>query len=282
MGRMREYIPEQPAELTSRPGRVRTLQRCINNAPRRLPQGRRKQRWYRVFITPSVPLLGQGVFLLVLKGVDTVDQVRITYLGHACFDLAYRDVNIVLDPYADGMVPGLKNMRANAQAVYCSHEHDDHNNRAAVTLVKPVDCTTYSVQELDTPHDDRDGALRGRNVVRVFRFGSIRVAHLGDLGRLLTKEEAAVLHGVDCLLVPVGGFYTIDAAAAAAVTAQVRPRVVIPMHYRTEKSGFDKIAKLESFTSLFENVMCADGSELLLDADTNNQILVLKAQNEGV
>lgn len=210
-----------------------------------------------------------------------MDQVRITYLGHACFDLAYGGQTLVIDPYADGMVPGLGNVRAKAQAVYCSHEHDDHNNRAAVQL-EEADSLAWTVQEMDVPHDDRDGALRGRNFIRIFTFGSLRVAHLGDLGRVLTAQEAAALSGVDCLLIPVGGFYTINAETAAQVIGQVKPRVVIPMHYRTENSGFDKIAKLEAFTSIFDSVTYAGGSSVLLDADTNNQILVLNAQNEGV
>lgn len=210
-----------------------------------------------------------------------MDQVCITYLGHACFDLAYEGVHIVLDPYADGMVPGLGNVRAAAQAVYCSHEHDDHSYRAAVTVI-PAENLPYTVQELNTPHDDKDGALRGRNTVRVFTFGSLRVAHLGDLGRALNEEEAQLLKGVDCLMIPVGGFYTIDAITAAATVKQHRPRVTVPMHYRTDKSGFDKIAKLECFTGLFDQVTYADSSTLLLDADTESQIIVLNAQNEGV
>ncbi len=211
-----------------------------------------------------------------------MDQVRITYLGHACFDLAYEGVNVVVDPYADGMVPGLRGVCAKASAVYCSHEHGDHNYREAVTLVESGAPLPYSVDELDVPHDDRDGALRGRNTIRVFGFGSLRVAHLGDLGRLLTGEEAAQLRGVDCLLIPVGGFFTIDAPTAAQVVAQVQPRVTIPMHYRTDTTGFDKIARLESFTERFENVTYAGGSAMLLDADTKQQILVLDAQNGGV
>ena len=210
-----------------------------------------------------------------------MDQVRITYLGHACFDLAYNGQSLIVDPYADGMVPGLGSVHAKAQAVYCSHEHGDHNNRAAVVLEEKAS-PMWTVQELDVPHDDQDGALRGRNIIRIFTFGSLRVAHLGDLGRLLTEEEAAMLSGVDCLLMPVGGFYTIDAKTAAAVAEQVKPRVVIPMHYRTEKSGFDKIAKLDDFTALCNNVMYAGSDTMLLDDNTNNQILVLNARNEGV
>ena len=211
-----------------------------------------------------------------------MEPIRITYLGHACFELACKGQSVVVDPYADGMVPGLEDLRIQANAVYCSHEHDDHNNRAAVTLEECA-VPAWSVRELDTPHDDRDGALRGRNTVRVFAFGGASVAHLGDLGRALTEQEAAMLTGVDCLLLPVGGFYTIDAATAAQTVRQLQPRVAIPMHYRTEKSGFDKIAKLESFTEFFDNVTCTGRDTVWLpDVDTNTKILVLNARNEGV
>lgn len=67
------------------------------------------------------------------------------------------------------------------------------------------------------------------------------MAHLGDLGQPeLRDEQVAALGPVDLLFVPVGGGPTIGAAEAAAVMERLAARIVVPMHYRTERVGFLK------------------------------------------
>lgn len=209
-----------------------------------------------------------------------MNQVNITYLGHACFLLEAERYRIVIDPYHHGMVPGLPDLQVEAEAVYCSHQHDDHNFVAAVSLRETDAAAPYTLKELVVPHDDAEGAKRGMNTIRVFDFGGLRVAHMGDLGRTLTEKEAGALGNVDCMLIPVGGFYTIDAAAAKTVTEQVKPRVIVPMHFRTEKTGFPVIAGLEDFTKLFPTV-CHGANTFTLTKDTPKGILVLHYKDEG-
>ena len=202
-----------------------------------------------------------------------MEQVAITYLGHACFCLESGGFRTVIDPYADGMVPGLPPLRVEAEAVYCSHAHDDHNFTRAVAL-RESKGSGPEVEQWQTPHDPEGGRKRGMNTVRVFHFGALRVAHLGDLGRPLTPEEGQKLQGVDCLLAPVGGYYTIDAEQARALVEQVRPRVTIPMHYRTQDGGFPELSQLEAFTGGFPAVS-RGGSTLLLNEQTPQQVRVL-------
>lgn len=201
-------------------------------------------------------------------------QINITYLGHACFMLEADGYRTVIDPYRHGMVPGLPDLYVEAEAVYCSHSHDDHNFTDAVALQKTEGRIPYTVQELVVPHDDANGTKRGMNTIRLFDFRSLKVAHMGDIGRILTQAEADVLQNVDCLLIPVGGYYTIDATTAKAVIEQVCPRVAIPMHFRTDSTGFPLIAKLEDFTGLFSNVSHGSNS-FTLTKDTPSGILVL-------
>ena len=78
------------------------------------------------------------------------------------------------------------------------------------------------VEELATWHDEVQGAKRGPNTMRIFSAEGLRVAHLGDLGCGLTPEQAEALSGLDALLIPVGGFYTIDAGQAKAVVDQLK------------------------------------------------------------
>ncbi len=203
-----------------------------------------------------------------------MSAVKLTYLGHACFCLEAEGFRTVLDPYRDGMIPGLPPLRVEAEAVFCSHQHDDHNYLPAVTLTGREQEPPYTVTELEVPHDDQGGSLRGMNTIRCFQFPGLRVVHLGDLGRLLTEQEARTLAGADCLLIPVGGYYTIDSRQAKQVIAQLSPRVIIPMHYRTDRTGFAQISRLEDFTAQFSAVRFG-GSSLLLDAQTPGGVTVL-------
>lgn len=183
-----------------------------------------------------------------------MEQVKVEYFGHSCFRLSWGGQRIVLDPYADGSVPGCPKLRLDAEAVYCSHAHRDHNAVDCVRLHEGG-ARRYAVTELETDHDDCGGAKRGRNTIRIFDFGGIRVAHFGDLGRPLTAAETQALQGLDCALIPVGGYYTIDAAQAAAIAAAIAPRMVIPMHYRTAVSGFDVIADIDDVMPAFDETL---------------------------
>ena len=91
-------------------------------------------------------------------------------------------------------------------------------------------------------------------IIRVFDFDGFKVAHFGDLGHILNDEQISRIGDVDVALLPVGGFYTIDAPTAKEVAQQVKAKVIIPMHYRTDKFGFDVIGTLDEFTKLYDNV----------------------------
>ncbi len=180
-----------------------------------------------------------------------MEQVRIEYFGHSCFRVTGCGQRIVLDPYEDGCVPGCPKLRLDAEFVYCSHEHSDHHGVRCVRI-HDAGAPKFAVTELETDHDDAGGSKRGKNMIRIFDFNGIRIAHFGDLGRALTAQETQTLQGLDCVMIPVGGFFTIDAAQAAAIVSEIRPRMVIPMHYRTETSGYDVIADIDDALPAFD------------------------------
>jgi len=201
-------------------------------------------------------------------------KVRITYHGHACFTLEAEGYRTVLDPYEDGMLEGAPKLQLEAEAVYCSHQHGDHNYVQAVKLCNAAQKIPYTVTSFETPHDDKDGTLRGMNQVRIFDFGGVKVAHLGDIGIVPEGAVLDALKGVDCLLIPVGGVFTIDPAAAAETIALVNPKVAIPMHYRTDSIGLGILAHLKDFTDRFEQVNSCDICFELTE-ETEKQILVI-------
>lgn len=174
--------------------------------------------------------------------------MKLTWLGHACFLLEAEGYRIVTDPYTD--VTGYPPLCVSAHAVYCSHDHFDHNAADCVTLLPERDCP-FTIREIETCHDAQGGALRGPNTIRVFTAGGVSVAHLGDLGHQLTAAQLAAIGPVDCALVPVGGTYTVDAAGAKAVCDALKARCVVPMHYRHEQYGFDVLAEGEDFLALW-------------------------------
>ena len=203
--------------------------------------------------------------------------MKITYLGHSCFKIESQDYSIVLDPYQDGKVPGYLPIRETADQVLCSHGHGDHCGVENVTL-RSGGTSPFTVEALETWHDDQQGALRGQDTIHILDDGQCRIAHLGDLGCELAPEQKDRLQGLNALLIPVGGYYTIDAVQASKLAHELNPTVVIPMHYRGGGFGYDVIGPVEDFTALQANVVSYP-SELELTPETAAQTAVLTPRN---
>lgn len=200
--------------------------------------------------------------------------MKIIWNGHSCFTVESEDGTVVLDPFADGTVPGFPPLKLSADLVLCSHEHADHNGRENVRL-SGKQCAV-SVERVASWHDGVQGAKRGDNTIHILTAEGLRVAHLGDLGCELTEEQAALLKNLDALMIPIGGYYTIDAQQAAEIIRKLQPRVTIPMHYRFDKYGYDVIATLDEFRARCENPIDYPGRELFLDSETAAQTAILK------
>jgi L-ascorbate metabolism protein UlaG (beta-lactamase superfamily) len=184
-----------------------------------------------------------------IEAVEESGTVKIEYLGHACFRI---DGCLVIDPYKDGSVPGLEPLRVSAVKVICSHEHADHSGVECVKLVDG-ECD-FEIREVASFHDDRGGTLRGSNTIFVVTSsGKEKLVHLGDLGHFPNEEQLTAISDADYLLIPVGGYYTIDAETAVKICLACRPRVIIPMHYRTAESGYLELAMVDEFVKLMND-----------------------------
>ena len=172
--------------------------------------------------------------------------MKIKYLAHASFMITSdTGTRIITDPYVTGYGVGHGEIRESAEIVAVSHEHDDHNNVAAVggnpevvSGAGTVEVNGIKFKGTACYHDGAGGKLRGENTMICFEIDGIRVCHLGDLGHRLSDKQLAELGKVDILLTPVGGGPTIDAKVATEVCNQLRPKVIIPMHYKTDKCRF--------------------------------------------
>ena len=201
-------------------------------------------------------------------------NITVQWLGHACYKLIFGDWSCVVDPYDNGSVPGIGNLEVSANEVYCSHGHHDHNAAHLVKQYKMF-APAPEIIEVESFHDDAQGTKRGTNIIRVFDYEGITVAHFGDLGHILTEEQMEAIGPVDVALIPVGGFYTIDPQEAYEVAQQVEARVVIPMHYRTDDFGFDVIAHIDDFAALYKDVVYVEEDTIVIDENTPEMVAVL-------
>ncbi len=204
--------------------------------------------------------------------------MKLTWLGHACFQIEQDGYVLVIDPYANGTVPGLKDVRTSAHKVLCSHGHSDHAGKETVEMLPQVEEILH-VEAMDTFHDDANGILRGPNKVFVISDGAQKVAHLGDLGCDLTEDQKVKLKNLDVLLVPVGGFYTINGVQAAGIVKELSPKIVIPMHYRDDSFGFDKISTVDVFADAMGSVSRTDVSTIDMQKAYDAQVLILEPAN---
>ena len=204
--------------------------------------------------------------------------MKITWYGHSCFLVETESGSAVLDPYAPGSVPGLKLPALEADLVLCSHEHSDHNYRQGAALSGRE--TKLRVRKLETFHDGKKGALRGPNTIHVLEAEGLRLAHLGDLGHMLSEEQIAALGRVDILLIPVGGYFTIGPDTAAELAEKLRPSITVPMHYRGEGFGYEVIGPVEDFLRRRDKVLRLETNVLRPETLETPVTAVLKVSEE--
>lgn len=176
--------------------------------------------------------------------------MKITWLGHSCFLIEEDEYKLVTDPYRD--VAGYPDLHTEAHEILTSHEHFDHNFKEAVTILPKIKSPFKIRAVKGLFHDDQKGALRGQNTAYVIEAGGIKVVHLGDLGHQLSPEKASEIGKCDVILIPVGGFFTIDGDGAAKVGESLGGGTLVPMHYRIGKYGFSNISELEPFLSHYK------------------------------
>lgn len=207
--------------------------------------------------------------------------MKLSWIGHSCFRIESEGCSLILDPYEAGAVPGYRPVEETANMLLCSHEHRDHNARESVRLLPAEDANPFRIETLDSFHDDCQGAKRGRNRITILSDGESRIAHLGDLGCLPEPEQLEKLRGLDVVLVPVGGCYTIDAAEAAILLEQIKPRLAVPMHFRDETLhfGYAEIAVLSPFLALRKHWLYTGESSLETTETYSADTIVLVPRN---
>ena len=195
---------------------------------------------------------------------------KLVYLGHSAFLIESSNYKLVTDPYQNGSVPNMTFPKIEeVDAVFCSHEHADHNARELVKIKNnpsPVKAVSVKV-----PHDKENGAKRGMNMINMFDVDGYKVVHLGDTGCCLDEETLAPFANCDVLLAPINGFFTIGPNELKLIAKTIKPRILIPMHYFMEKyqSGYPDGYMIDTFLKEFPDFEYIENVELDLDQYKN-------------
>lgn len=206
-------------------------------------------------------------------------MLKIEWLGHSSFKLSYNNYQIVIDPFGDNVIPGLKGVHESAHVVYCSHEHKDHNARENVQLIPLMD-NPFRMSVIDSFHDQSMGSQRGSNKIVILQNAELKCVHLGDIGCVPTVDEMRLLMRPDVLFVPIGGHYTLNKEEIVLLIKKIFPKVIIPMHYRSDSFGPSVIGTLSDFLDLMDNeVIYYHTYHMEYDPKLPSHIAVLEPKN---
>jgi L-ascorbate metabolism protein UlaG (beta-lactamase superfamily) len=186
--------------------------------------------------------------------------ITIEYYGHSSFGISDSDgTKIVTDPYSPDLGYTFPS-NVSTKLLTISHDHFDHNYPDALQKYDQlINASTgrfrsgdIKVEGILSYHDQAEGNDRGTNTIYTYEINNIRICHLGDLGHELSQKQIASFGNIDVLMIPVGGFFTLNSDEAVKVVKSIDPKVVIPMHYETDitKVTFeDYLDPVEDFTS---------------------------------
>lgn len=183
--------------------------------------------------------------------------MEITYFGLNSVRLRGREATVLIDPYDPKL--GLAPVRLSVSIVVMTHDDSTHfslqglGNPSDYQLVKGAgefELKGVALHGIQTYHDNKKGAERGKNFVYVVEIDDIRVCHLGHLGQVLTEDQLdAIGSKIDVLCIPVGGGSHIGSAQATETVNQIEPKYVIPISYRLPGLGLlaQKLEPVDKF-----------------------------------
>lgn len=179
--------------------------------------------------------------------------MKLEWIGHSCFRMTAQDGTVVVtDPY--DAKTGYEMLPLAADLVTMSHGHGDHASTEQLTGspviargLEAAQAGSVRTHAVMSYHDDARGAKRGENAVRVFEIDGLKVVHMGDQGCMPDADVLEAISGADVMLVPCGGFFTVDAQGAKAIVDAAKPRLAVPMHVRLRRGGYDVLTGPEPF-----------------------------------
>lgn len=189
------------------------------------------------------------------------NRVKIEYFGMSCFLItASSGVRIINDPfYADAeknvLHPELRHEPADVVTVSCGHYA--HCNVSDVggmphiyQITEPAELSGIKFRGVASRHlemKEISSIKPGENVIMCFEIDDIKFCHLGALGHRLSEGQIKQIGKVDILMVPVGGVSTLSLSEADEVCNQLNPKIIIPMHYQSNRCVYPSWATVDDF-----------------------------------
>ncbi len=183
--------------------------------------------------------------------------MELTWYGKTCIRLRGRDAVVVNDPYP--AIVGPTGRGITGDVITFSHPDDAPLPRkgagklsrdggtviptsleSAFVLDGPGEYEVHDVllTGVRTYRDGSRGSELGRQTAFVANLDGIHTIHLGEIGHELTEEKLGDIGRVDIACVPIGG--ALSATKAAAVIAQLDPRIVVPMPLLEDDPGCEE------------------------------------------
>ena len=185
--------------------------------------------------------------------------MELTWYGRTCVRMRGKDAVVVSDPYPS--IVGPTGRGITGDVVTYSHPDDDPPPRKATRLSRDggtaIPTSLEQAFVLDGPgeyevhdvlltgvrtyRDAEKGAARGRQTAFVIEVDGIHTIHLGDIGHELTEEKLGDIGHVEVVCIPIGGALT--ATTAAALVAQLDPKIVVPLPVCEDEAECDEALK---------------------------------------
>lgn len=205
--------------------------------------------------------------------------LTITSLGHTCFLFSGGGQRVLVNPFqAIGCTAGYLPPSVPTDYVLISSRQLDEGALDVVPGNPRIffEPGAYrlsddnQIQGIRTAHDRIEGKRFGQNVAWRWTQAGIQLLHLGGIASEINTRQKILLGAPDILLIPVGGkqpplgtskydpawpeVYTPDEAKQAIET--LTPKIVIPMHYRTDAAddNFCDLVGLQEFLNVMEGV----------------------------
>ena len=221
--------------------------------------------------------------------------MKLKWYGHAAFRVtADNGTTIITDPYTPEGV-GYPPITEPADIVIISSDDDDAHCRADLIAGEPTVINALDVA-LDGGETTQNGLTvkateamewvdhprgkPGQNGMYRFEVDGIKIAHMGDVGNPLTDAQMAFFEDVDVLLALAGGYLTIELPDLDALIKKVKPKLIVPMHFRTLTYRPRNTMWIESFLRYFDeaDIDFACAHEVTLqsaDVPDSTRVLVL-------
>lgn len=210
--------------------------------------------------------------------------MEISWFGHSCFLLKdSSNTTILTDPFSPliGYVP----YTGSPDIVTISHGHYDHCCtkflKGSPKIIKTSGLTNInniSIKGIPSYHDNFKGLKRGNNLIFVFKINNYSLCHLGDLGHFLSNEILDAIGNVDILFIPVGGNFTINGEVAANLSKKISPKIIIPMHYKTQDVNIS-LDGIETFLLNMKNAEKLNSNTINLKDDLSDCYNCVKLLN---